>query len=137
MKSHDRRRRVKDDPYAVTPEPRPDQTTNSSDLRRTPGNVTLPELLHREYVKAGDRDRQWFAARPHRRFRLRPAVRAERQAWQETGLPATHVLVEQVQPGHRRRIPVLWTIPGPLPDTDAVLARLLAGAVFGGASGRT
>jgi hypothetical protein len=85
------------------------------------------------YLEAARDDAAWFAERPSRRFRLRQAVRAERRLY---GPPTTHMLVEQKQPGVRFRHPACWTIPGPLPEDDAVLARLLAGAVMTGEEGR-
>jgi hypothetical protein len=85
------------------------------------------------YLDAGTADAAWFAARPSRRFRLRKAVLAERRLY---GPPTTHMVIEQKQPGVRFRRPVYWAVPGPLPDDDAVLARLLAGAVITGEEGR-
>jgi hypothetical protein len=85
------------------------------------------------YLDAGAADAAWFAERPSRRFRLRQAVRAERRLY---GPPTTHMVIEQKQPGVRFRRPVYWAVPGPLPDDDAVLARLLAGAVITGEEGR-
>jgi hypothetical protein len=46
------------------------------------------------------------------------------------------MVIDQKQPGVRFRRPVYWAVPGPLPDDDAVLARLLAGAVITGEEGR-
>ena len=42
----------------------------------------------------------------------------------------------QGDPDCRLRFPVLWTIPGDLPDDDAVLTRLAAGVAFTGWGGR-
>jgi hypothetical protein len=84
-----------------------------------------------EYEAAGAGDRAWFAARPRREFRLRQATPAERKALSRRRW-VTHVLIRKVHEHCRLRHPVLWTIPGALPDNDAVLARLAAGAVFHG-----
>jgi hypothetical protein len=85
------------------------------------------------YLQAARDDAAWFAERPLRRLRLRKAVRAERLLY---GPPTTHMLVEQMQPGARFRRPACWTIPGPLPDDDVVLGRLLAGSMFTDEEGR-
>ena len=87
-----------------------------------------------EYEAAGAADRAWFACRPRRRYRLRPAEPSEAKVLTRQRSP-THVLVQRVHAGCRLRLPVLWTIAGDLPDNDAVLARLAAGAVFCGLGG--
>ncbi|PWT94422.1 MAG: hypothetical protein C5B53_13195 [Candidatus Melainabacteria bacterium] len=48
-------------------------------------------------------DRLWFEARPKRNFRLREATAHERSV----GTHSDHVLVCQVEPGTRARLPVI------------------------------
>jgi hypothetical protein len=108
----------------------------SEHLSLVPSDVAgrLTRRRDREaYLQAARDDAAWFAERPSRRFRLRKAVPAERRLF---GPSTTHVLVEQKQPGARHRWPTYWAVPGPLPDDDTVLARLLAGTVFSGEKGR-
>ena len=87
-----------------------------------------------EYELAGAGDRAWFAGRPDRRYRFRPAEPSEAK-FLAGRLPVTHVLVRKVHEHCRMRLPVLWTIPGALPDDDAVLGRLAAGVAFVGEGG--
>ena len=98
----------------------------------------LARLTARErqqYEAAGDCDRQWFRRHRGRRYRLRPASPAEIKVL-GPGLPRmSHVLVHRFHEHARLRHPVHWSIPGDLPDSDAVLARLHAGAVFGAKGG--
>jgi hypothetical protein len=95
-------------------------------------NLTYGE--RQEYDEAGARDREWFACRPGREYRLRPATPAERKVYAHKG-PVTHVLVRKFHDRCRMRSPVHWSIPGDLPDEDMVLGRLAAGAVFTGGGG--
>ena len=96
--------------------------------------ATLTDHERVEYEEAGDRDREWFACRPDRQYRLRPAKPSETKLLSRQ-LPATHVLVRKVHERCRLRFLVLWTIPGALPDDDAVLDRLAAGVAFIGGGG--
>lgn len=84
--------------------------------------MTSP-ALRRSYERAGDDDRRWFDRHPERRYRLRPAVPAERKLAPHT----THVVVQQLRQNMRIRHPA--TIIGHIPDSDAVLARMVAGQV--------
>ena len=99
------------------------------------GVACLSARERREYDEAGARDREWFAGRPDRRYRFRPAEPSEAK-FLAGRRPVTHVLVRKVTPDCRLRFPVLWTIGGSLPDDDAVLARLAAGVAFTGRGGR-
>ena len=56
-------------------------------------------------------DRDWFAANPKRRYRLRPVWRGEYSP------SSTHVLVEQTEDGAHVRTPI-WFGNGPLPADD-------------------
>ena len=96
--------------------------------------ANLTDREQREYDAAGAGDRAWFAGRAGRRYRLRPAEPSEAKLLAGR-LPVTHVLVLKVHQHVRLRFPVLWTLAGALPDSDAVLARLHAGAVFTGGGG--
>jgi hypothetical protein len=56
-----------------------------------------------------DPDRQWFAAHPRRTHRLRAAMPHDAVL----GDGFTHVLVRQLAPGRRIRLPVIFTGPRP------------------------
>ena len=96
--------------------------------------ATLTDHERVEYEEAGDRDREWFACRPDRQYRLRPANPSETKLLSPPA--AGHArLVRKVHERCRLRFLVLWTIPGALPDDDAVLERLAAGVAFVGGGG--
>ena len=97
--------------------------------------ATLTAREQLEHDAAGAGDREWFACRPGRRYRLRPAEPSEVKALGPPGWPTTHILVERVHARVRLRRAVHWSIPGPVPNSDAVLARLAAGVAFTGRGG--
>ena len=97
-------------------------------------HARLSARERREYDEAGDQDRRWFACRPEREYRLRPAEPSEARLLAGR-LPVTHVLVRKVHQHCRLRLPVLWTIAGDLPDDDVLLGRLAAGVAFTGRGG--
>jgi hypothetical protein len=65
-------------------------------------------------------DRKWFAAHPARCHRARPPFPGELAAsgWDAT---ATLIVVRQVAPGQRVRLPLIWGGP-PLPDHEDFIA---------------
>ena len=78
-------------------------------------------------------DRRWFECHPDREFRLRKPAPRELSMMQAQG--ASHVLVRQVQPDFRMRLPMLCSN---LPDVDPVLRRLWnEGAVYVPPGGRS
>ena len=94
----------------------------------------LTDHERQEYDEAGAGDRDWFAGRAGREYCLRTAKPSEAKLLARR-LPVTHVLVRKVHQYWRLRFPVLWSIPGDLPDEDTVLGRLAAGALFTGNGG--
>lgn len=67
--------------------------------------------------RASESDRIWFEAHPHLPYRLRPALEYE------LGLPhGKYVLVRQVAPGFRVRVPI--TIMGKPPCGNSQIGRL-------------
>lgn len=90
----------------------------------------------RPYVTLGDTewkrdDADWFRKNSTRSHRLRPLVAGEKNAFPGTGLteefPPRHelqVLVRQVAPGQRMRLPFVRNIDIPIPDVEAVIHAL-------------
>ena len=74
----------------------------SAEAVTAPVPLTISE--QREYDRAGDRDRRWFACRPDREYRLRPAKPSEAKRFAGR-LPVTHVLVRKVHELCRLRFP--------------------------------
>src|SRR5687768_14601731 len=70
--------------------------------------------------RASDDDRQWFKARPDRRYRFRPRLSRELGGDADT----THVLVVQMCPGARTRRGVCWMGAAMPADSDEQLGRL-------------
>ena len=98
---------------------------------RRPDAVPDPDFL-RALERLSEDDRRWFKARPSRSFRLRKPAKGELEMLGDDR--CNHVVVEQLAPGVRARLPVL--IVGGLPDCDAVLRKLIhEGFVQVGAGG--
>jgi hypothetical protein len=94
--------------------------------------IKLPAKDRAALRRLSEDDRRWFEARPGREFRLRKPAPRELGMMQAQG--ASHVLVRQVQPGFRMRLPMLCSN---LPDVDPVLRRLWnEGAVYVPLGGR-
>ena len=104
--------------------------TDLSEAEPVTHRATLTASEQLEYEAAGAGDRRWFAARPGRRYRLRAAAPSEVKVLGGRGFPMTHILTRKVTPDCRLRFGVHWSIGGPTPDDDRVLARLAAGSVF-------
>jgi hypothetical protein len=75
-------------------------------------------------------DRQWFKNNPTRSHRLRPTFPGETFGKERVSLPALPpgrtdaVLVRQVEPGMRIRIPIDHDVGLPIPDVEAILHAL-------------
>ena len=91
----------------------------------SPGQVNLAPSLW----KADDA--AWFASHPDRAHRLRPLLPGERESFpaqaRPSSLPPGHeiqVVVRQVQPGQRVRVPFGRNLATPVPDQEAVVHAL-------------
>ncbi len=83
--------------------------TGADQLVRDPHRpiVTVgPDRCTPELQDALFGDRDWFAAHPGRRYRVRPVVLGEHGEGANGQPSPTHSIVEQVRPGVRRRVPV-------------------------------
>jgi len=74
---------------------------------------------------ATDEDKNWFAANPHRRYRLRAPLISEMLMWNGDVTFAAAVLVKQIQPGLRMRASINFDRPLCLASTDERSAKRL------------
>jgi hypothetical protein len=74
---------------------------------------------------ATDEDKNWFAANPHRSYRLRPPLIGEKFVWEGDVTRASAVLVKQIQPGLRMRVSINLDRPLCEVDTDERSAKRL------------
>src|SRR5689334_2816140 len=80
-----------------------------------------------EIEAASEADRLWFELfHPDREYRLRPISAVERMTL--LAPDGTHVLVQQVAPDVRIRVPII--VCGHLPNGDAVLRRVAEKSVI-------
>jgi hypothetical protein len=94
----------------------------------------VQEALRREIAKgtlATDEDKDWFAANPSRKHRVRAPLPGEKWEWRGDLTRACATLVKQVEPGFRLRATV--TLPRALSEygNDERTARVLWRKIVG------
>lgn len=104
------------------------QAESISNLGGIPGRRPYVTLKDTAWKKD---DAEWFRKHPDRSHRLRPLKPGEESAFPENetprAVPAGHelqVLVRQVAPGQRIRLPFIRNTQIPIPDVEAVIHAL-------------
>lgn len=90
---------------------------------RYPDTAPEPEKQQRALARASVDDSRWFKAHPGRAYRARPFVPGELGDVQPPGAGRAFVVVHQVAPGIRLKVPG-QLLAGHPPDNDLDLAEL-------------
>lgn len=100
-----------------------------TDLVRRAGVPQAPAKIFRQETAWKDDDARWFEQHPARSHRLRQPIadEAEKSNFAAIDMPARHelqVLVRQIEPGQRMRVPFGRNLDVPIPDDEIVLHAL-------------
>lgn len=116
--------------------------TQRKDVAARAGIDPEKTILHTERSEWKEDDASWFAANPTRTHRLRPIIGGEKDSFGSVGnqkIPPFHqfqVVVRQVEPGARVRVPFCRDLSTPIPDDDDILHAVFD-AISSGKGGST
>lgn len=96
------------------------QATVRTDMLGGDPKALRSKKARRAIAKAAERDRDWFATHHGRRFRIRPPAPVELAMMGESPGLKPMILVAQVEPGQRFRLPFRWREGEVLLNADAI-----------------